>query len=92
MCGRFVQSEGMAMFMEELGPQLPLFSGFVLTPGFAREWLKPDLEPVRAKEIAREHCHPVEDFEWFPVGKAVGNVRSQGVDLIRPIYPITLEW
>ena len=54
----------------------------VLAPGLAREWLDPDLKPERAQEIARDHCRPVEDFEWFPVGESVGNVRSQGADLI----------
>ena len=32
MCGRFVQYEGMAVFMEELGPQLRLFSVFDAIP------------------------------------------------------------
>ncbi|WP_431080117.1 SOS response-associated peptidase family protein [Pseudomonas thivervalensis] len=32
MCGRFVQYGGMAVFMEELGPQLPLFNGFDAVP------------------------------------------------------------
>ncbi len=28
MCGRFVQYEGMAIFIEELSPQIELFSGY----------------------------------------------------------------
>lgn len=32
MCGRFVQYEGMAVFLEELGPQLPLFGGYDAEP------------------------------------------------------------
>ena len=32
MCGRFVQYEGMAVFMEKLGPQLPLFGGYDAEP------------------------------------------------------------
>ncbi|BBR52943.1 hypothetical protein WP4W18C03_12700 [Pseudomonas putida] len=28
---------------------------------------------------------PAEEFEWFRVGTAVGNVRNQGPDLIKPI-------
>lgn len=56
----------------------------VLTPEHANEWLDPDLAPERAAEIALECCRPVEDFEWYPVGKAVGNVRNQGPELIIP--------
>ena len=32
MCGRFVQYEGMAVYMEELSPQLKLFSGYDAQP------------------------------------------------------------
>jgi putative SOS response-associated peptidase YedK len=32
MCGRFVQYEGMAIFIEELGPQIELFSGYDAQP------------------------------------------------------------
>jgi len=28
---------------------------------------------------------PTEAFEWFKVDRAVGNVRNQGSDLVRPI-------
>lgn len=57
----------------------------VLSPEHAREWIDPDLSPERAQEIALECCRSTEDFEWFPVGKAVGNVRNQGPELIQPI-------
>jgi len=57
----------------------------VLTPEHAREWIEPGLSPARAEEIARECCRPTDDFEWYPVGKAVGNVRNQGEELISPI-------
>jgi len=57
----------------------------VLTPEHAREWLDPDLPPERAEELAKECCQITEDFEWFPVGKAVGNARNQGPELIQPI-------
>jgi putative SOS response-associated peptidase YedK len=56
----------------------------VLSPEDAREWLEPDLPAERALELVR-HCRPVEDFEWFEVGKAVGNVRNQGAELIAPL-------
>ncbi|WP_206360379.1 SOS response-associated peptidase family protein, partial [Pseudomonas viridiflava] len=44
----------------------------VLSPEDAREWVEPGLSAARAEEIARQACRPVEDFEWFKVGKAVG--------------------
>ena len=28
---------------------------------------------------------PTEAFEWFKVDRAIGNVRNQGPDLIKPI-------
>lgn len=54
----------------------------VLTPEHAREWLDPQTSPARAEEIAREACRPVADFEWYKVDKSVGNVKSQGAQLI----------
>ena len=57
----------------------------VLTPEHANEWLDPAITPSRAEEIARELCQPTEKFEWFPVSKAVGNVRNQGPELINPV-------
>lgn len=57
----------------------------VLSPACAKEWLDPNLSPERAEEIARECCQPAGDFEWYPVGKEVGNVRNQGPALILPL-------
>lgn len=31
-----------------------------------------------------ECCRPVDEFEWYAVGKEVGNVKNQGVQLLRP--------
>ena len=59
----------------------------VLTPEHAREWLDPDLAPERAEEIANECCQPTEDFEWYAVGKEVGNVKNQGAELLLPLSP-----
>ena len=56
----------------------------VLTPEHAREWLDPGLAPERAEEIANECCQPTEDFEWYAVGKEVGNVKNQGAELLPP--------
>lgn len=44
--------------------------------------IDPELSPERAAEIAKECCRPIDDFEWYPVGKAVGDVRNQGPELI----------
>ncbi|WP_268799085.1 SOS response-associated peptidase family protein [Pseudomonas huanghezhanensis] len=54
----------------------------VLSPEMAREWVEPDLSAARAEEIARNGCRPTDDFEWFTVGREVGNVRNQGAHLI----------
>lgn len=56
----------------------------VLSPVDAREWLEPDLSAERALALAR-HSRPVEDFEWYPVGREVGNVRTQGESVIQSI-------
>ncbi|HEN8798184.1 hypothetical protein HP546_01330 [Pseudomonas sp. CM25] len=57
----------------------------VLTPDTAREWLDPTTSAERAAEIVREGCRPAASFHWYPVGKAVGNVRNQGAELIMPL-------
>lgn len=56
----------------------------VLTSEHANEWLDPTITPSRAEEIANELCQPTEEFEWFPIGKDVGNVKNQGPELIEP--------
>lgn len=56
----------------------------VLAPEQAREWLQPGLASPRAEALAR--CgRAATDFEWYPVGKAVGNVRNHGPALIEPV-------
>ena len=58
----------------------------VLAPEHAREWLDQSLErEQQAEELALKCCQPTEDFEWYPVGKAVGNVKNQGPELIHPL-------
>lgn len=57
----------------------------VLSPETAREWLDPCTPPERAAEIVEAGCRPAEDFRWFPVNKAVGNVRNEGPDLIEEL-------
>jgi len=55
----------------------------VLRPEVAREWLENGLPPERSEDLLRHHETPVTEFEWYPVGKAVGNVNNQGPELIR---------
>ncbi|WP_462383333.1 SOS response-associated peptidase [Pseudomonas sp. Marseille-QA0892] len=54
----------------------------VLPPDVAREWLDPGLLPERAEDLAIHHATPVDAFEWYPVQKAIGNVRNEGEHLI----------
>ncbi|MBA6138197.1 MULTISPECIES: SOS response-associated peptidase family protein [Pseudomonas] len=57
----------------------------VLFPDISREWMDPATTPARAAEIVEAGCRPAQDFCWFPVSKAVGNVRNQGPELVEPI-------
>jgi len=57
----------------------------VLAPERATKWVDPEISPERAREIAVAHCRSGDDFRWHPVGKADGNVRSQGSELIGPL-------
>ncbi|WP_158177984.1 SOS response-associated peptidase [Pseudomonas viridiflava] len=59
----------------------------VLAPEHAREWVDPETPTERIRDIAIEHCRPVEDFHWHKVDKQVGNVRNQGAHLIQPLNP-----
>lgn len=57
----------------------------VFSPEHAREWMGINLDRKFAEEFALSCCQPTEDFEWYSVGKAVGNVKNQGPELIRPL-------
>jgi putative SOS response-associated peptidase YedK len=57
----------------------------VLAPELARSWLDDTLEGERAEQMALHLGEPAEAFEWFRVSPAVGNVRNQGPELIRPV-------
>ncbi|MEE4672790.1 SOS response-associated peptidase family protein [Pseudomonas alliivorans] len=57
----------------------------VLSAEDARAWLDLEITPQAAGTLAKEHCRSVEDFEWFPVDRAVGNVKNQGPTLIQPL-------
>lgn len=63
----------------------------VLGPEQARRWLDPDVTAGEAELLAREQCLPVEAFEWFAVGREVGNVRNEGAELILPVPVTTAE-
>lgn len=54
----------------------------VLPPDVAREWIDPDLAPERAEEIGQREGIPVDDFEWYPVDRAVGSVRNDRPELL----------
>lgn len=57
----------------------------VLSSSDAALWLDPDLPAEQAEQILRTAALGVEDFEWFKVDRAVGNVRNEGAQLVVPI-------
>ncbi|TLX65052.1 hypothetical protein DN820_01690 [Stutzerimonas nosocomialis] len=57
----------------------------VLSAECAAHWLDPELSPGEAEHLALEHGLPVDAFDWYPVGRAVGNVRNEGAHLIARI-------
>ena len=56
----------------------------VFAPEQALQWIGTDLNQEGSEDLALSCCQPTEDFEWFQVGKAIGNVINQGHELIRP--------
>lgn len=57
----------------------------VLPPRSAREWLDQDTSTNRAAAILSEPASKAEDFVWYAVDRAVGNVRNQGARLIEAL-------
>ena len=57
----------------------------VLGPEAANAWLESGLEADAALAIVQQQSRPVADFEWYTVDRAVGNVRNQGSELIKPL-------
>ena len=57
----------------------------VLSPDLAREWICLNTPIEHAEQMALNLGEPAEEFEWFLVSTAVGNVRNQGPDLVKPI-------
>ncbi|HHX6580956.1 TPA: SOS response-associated peptidase [Pseudomonas aeruginosa] len=54
----------------------------VLSPDLAREWLDPATPAERAEQIVLLQGQPSEEFTWYAVDPAVGNVRNQGPHLV----------
>ncbi|AXS88705.1 DUF159 family protein [Pseudomonas aeruginosa] len=54
----------------------------VLSPELAREWLDPATPAERAEQIVLLPGEPSEEFTWYAVDPAVGNVRNQGPHLV----------
>lgn len=48
-------------------------------------WGGPCVALAQAGEIAKECCQSANDYELYPVGKAVGNVKNQEADLLLPL-------
>ncbi len=57
----------------------------VLLPEAAREWMRQDTGGKEAAEIAADGVVPADKFIWHAVTRAVGNVKNQGADLIKPV-------
>ncbi|WP_439878490.1 SOS response-associated peptidase family protein [Pseudomonas prosekii] len=57
----------------------------VLSAELAREWLDPATPKERAEQMVLFEGESSECFEWYKVGKAVGNVRNQGASIIQPL-------
>lgn len=55
-----------------------------LSPELARECLDPTTPKDRAELMALQQGEPTEAFEWFKVDRAIGNVRNQGRELLKP--------
>ncbi len=51
----------------------------------AAHWMDPELAPGEAEELALEHGEGVDGFEWYAVGREIGDVRNEGARLIAPI-------
>ncbi|MGV8842687.1 MAG: SOS response-associated peptidase family protein [Pseudomonas sp.] len=57
----------------------------VLAPDASRRWIDPELTSVEAQELTQTQGLPAEAFTWYPVTKAVGNVKRNSHELIQPL-------
>lgn len=56
----------------------------VLAPELARAWLNPEASKEQAQQMLLNLGEPSDAFDWYRVDTAVGNVRNQGAELLRP--------
>ncbi len=57
----------------------------VLTAADAAVWLDPDMAADQAEQLIRSVALGPDSFDWYPVDKAVGNVKNDGAALIQPV-------
>lgn len=57
----------------------------VLRADRVQEWLDPATPTERAEQMLLFEAEPSEAFHWHKVGKAVGNSRNQGAELIEAV-------
>ncbi|MCT4703648.1 SOS response-associated peptidase [Enterobacteriaceae bacterium H20N1] len=57
----------------------------VLSPEAAREWMRQDPGGKAAEKIIEDGAVSADNFTWYPVTRAVGNVKNQSSELIKPI-------
>lgn len=57
----------------------------VLAPDAARRWIDPELTSLEAEELAQTQGLTAAAFTWYPVTKAVGNVRHDSPEVIQAI-------
>ncbi|WP_313447536.1 SOS response-associated peptidase family protein, partial [Pseudomonas sp.] len=57
----------------------------VFAPPLAREWMAAGTPKEQAEQMALNLGEPAEAFEWYRVSTAVGNVRNQGAELVKPL-------
>lgn len=57
----------------------------VLSAQDAAIWLSAETDAVAAEELLRSLALGPDNFEWYKVDRAVGNVRSQGPKLAEPL-------
>lgn len=57
----------------------------MLSPEAAREWMRREVGGKEAEEIVSDDIVPADKFIWHAVARAVGNVKSQGPELLDKI-------
>lgn len=57
----------------------------VLSPEAMQEWMRQDIVGKEVEEIAADGAVPADEFIWYAVTRAVGNVKNQGPELIEAV-------